>query len=857
MNFRTVPFYILISITLLLSSSCQRDNGRKIRLASPDTAVDSRQEANSSVLQVSAARQRTIAILLFENQTGDPALDWLHRGLTDMLEGELSQSPYLNVITTNRSPEGGAAHGGSEEIPLISAQDVLVEIIISGRFYHAGDSLCIEVKLFDTQNSGQIRQEKVCGSGLEQIFTMVADLSGRVREFCRNDSRDGQSEETGLAAMTRSVEAFRCYSAALENREKFLYQESVTCLEDALKADTTFAAAYLQLAKLLQELGRRKEYLAALEKAQQYRDRLPESGRIHLALLETRQKESVVEYIDQLEKAVDRLPTDLDVRLELARLYRKLGNLDAALNEFETVLELDPNRKLVYNDIGYLYAERGDFNSAIKYLDKYREMAPDEPNPYDSKGETLMRAGRLREAEQQFRAALAKWPTFGNSVNRLMELAVEKGLFQQALTYLARTRELAKTTHNETEYYDILEAMIRYRFGETARALAGVDGVVNNHPDNMYFVMLAVEMHQDAGDTLAAEKLAQTALTYVQEHIDSDSALAAKSLISLGLMMRDQSETLIPLLEKALTHSHKPDTEALLNFALALAYHRSGKSAPAQKLLAQNVDPLLQLISIENKQGWGSAWKYVFEALDYDQIDTPQRNPFIQGLLKLAGDTGREDLALISHYLQARYYERSGRDDALAAEYAEVGAPPESYWRVIGPFSMGNRSGFEHAFIPETALDLNASYRDQGRLYEWRPGDDGASDGYVNLKKLNGHSLWTVSYAAIYIHSPEKRKVQIRLGCDETGKLWLNDELIWQHYLKRDASPDRDLVTVLLREGTNKLLIKVTNSDFDWGFYLRVTDEKGRGFKDIRFAAPGDLPAEVASSGQFSVVSDQ
>ncbi|MCB0292599.1 MAG: hypothetical protein KDH97_20260, partial [Calditrichaeota bacterium] len=166
MNVRTVPFYIFLSIILFFISSCQRDNGRKIRLASPDTAVDSRQEANSSVLQVSAARQRTIAILLFENQTGDPALDWLHRGLTDMLEGELSQSPYLNVITTNRSPEGGAAHGGSEEIPLISAQDVLVEIIISGRFYHAGDSLCIEVKLFDTQNSGQIRQEKVCGSGL-------------------------------------------------------------------------------------------------------------------------------------------------------------------------------------------------------------------------------------------------------------------------------------------------------------------------------------------------------------------------------------------------------------------------------------------------------------------------------------------------------------------------------------------------------------------------------------------------------------------------------------------------------------------------------------------------------------------
>ena len=73
------------------------------------------------------------------------------------------------------------------------------------------------------------------------------------------------------------------------------------------------------------------------------------------------------------------------------------------------------------------------------------------------------------------------------------------------------------------------------------------------------------------------------------------------------------------------------------------------------------------------------------------------------------------------------------------------------------------------------------------------------------------------------------------MGTDEACKLWLNNKQIWQHYLKKDAAFDRDLVTVLLHPGYNKLLLKVTNSNRDWGFYLRVTDENGLGFSDVTF----------------------
>ena len=95
--------------------------------------------------------------------------------------------------------------------------------------------------------------------------------------------------------------------------------------------------------------------------------------------------------------------------------------------------------------------------------------------------------------------------------------------------------------------------------------------------------------------------------------------------------------------------------------------------------------------------------------------------------------------------------------------------------------------------------------------------------------------------------SPEQRVVQLRLGSDEDVKLWLNGDPVWQAYRKPgdlpyaskpDARLDHDVVQVVLRPGRNRVLLKVTNTLADWGFVLRVTDDRGRGFPDLELVAP-------------------
>jgi hypothetical protein len=100
----------------------------------------------------------------------------------------------------------------------------------------------------------------------------------------------------------------------------------------------------------------------------------------------------------------------------------------------------------------------------------------------------------------------------------------------------------------------------------------------------------------------------------------------------------------------------------------------------------------------------------------------------------------------------------------------------------------------------------------------------------------------------VYIDSPDERKVQVRIGTDESCKFWLNDDLIWQHYIKRSAVVDRDIVTVVLHPGYNKMLLKITNTDLDWGFYFRVTDEAGDGYPDLKFVSADEIESSLAST---------
>ena len=137
-----------------------------------------------------------------------------------------------------------------------------------------------------------------------------------------------------------------------------------------------------------------------------------------------------------------------------------------------------------------------------------------------------------------------------------------------------------------------------------------------------------------------------------------------------------------------------------------------------------------------------------------------------------------------------------------------------STWHRIGPFGYAT---FDEAHAQEAlnarAIDLAASISDR-RWEEMPAWVDGAAH------TLTGDS--SATYLLRTLHSLAARPLEVRLGTDDSFKLWLNGELVRENKVTRGLAPDQDRITLALRAGENELLLKVVNGGGGYGFHFQA-----------------------------------
>jgi hypothetical protein len=145
-------------------------------------------------------------------------------------------------------------------------------------------------------------------------------------------------------------------------------------------------------------------------------------------------------------------------------------------------------------------------------------------------------------------------------------------------------------------------------------------------------------------------------------------------------------------------------------------------------------------------------------------------------------------------------------------------------FKVIGPFGGPGADCFNTVYPPEQRIDS----------LDWRTVSTD-STGYLNFLDHLSPTDWVCAYAYCKIVSPQARSAQIRLGTNDTATLWFNGEKVLSKNVERSASPDSDILPVRLRKGENTILIKVCNTEFNWGLYLRLSDRDGVALKELAF----------------------
>ena len=92
--------------------------------------------------------------------------------------------------------------------------------------------------------------------------------------------------------------------------------------------------------------------------------------------------------------------------LNLGAALEAQNKPDAALAEYQKVLQLDPHRHEVYNNLGKLLLTRGQPQAALLYCRQAVQLDPQSPLSHNSLGIVLLELGRLDEASSEFSEAI-------------------------------------------------------------------------------------------------------------------------------------------------------------------------------------------------------------------------------------------------------------------------------------------------------------------------------------------------------------------------------------------------------------------------------------------------------------------
>jgi len=156
------------------------------------------------------------------------------------------------------------------------------------------------------------------------------------------------------------------------------------------------------------------------------------------------------------------------------------------------------------------------------------------------------------------------------------------------------------------------------------------------------------------------------------------------------------------------------------------------------------------------------------------------------------------------------------------------------HWNVIAPFDNTERGGFDKAYGPEAGVDLDKAYEARDGEAKWQPLATSDQFGMVDFNKPFGMLKDVVGYAYTTYESETARPVELRLGCKNAWKIWVNGELLFgRDEYHRGIRIDQYRIPAQFNAGKNTILIKLCQNEqkeewtVQWQFQLRVCDAAG------------------------------
>jgi len=422
---------------------------------------------------------KSIAVLPFENLSGDPDNAYFADGMQDDILTNLSKIGDLKVIsrTSVMSYRGNGTRNARD-----IGKALGVATLLEGSVRRIGNRVRVNVQLINANNDEHIWAEDY-DRDLTDVFAIQTDLAQKIvytlqaklspNEKARLDRQPTQNPNAYLLF----VQAHDYANQPDKFRDTSLQAEQL--FEQATKLDPNFAAAFAGLSMIESWAyhtfdptpARRDKARLAADEALRLQPDLPE-GHLALGFSYYYGDRDYERALAEFEIAKRGLPNEAEAYTAIGAIQRRQGKWAESTANFEKSAALDPKNASILYNLGYSYLAQRNFEAAEKIFDRAITASPQSFGARALKaGVAILSRGDVTFAENQLASIPPAFDSDGLTTWARVWLLTLQRKFSNALEVVGQFRgEILASDTTAPNPKAFLEGLLYYYQGDKTKA---------------------------------------------------------------------------------------------------------------------------------------------------------------------------------------------------------------------------------------------------------------------------------------------------------------------------------------------------------------------------------------------------
>ncbi|MFK8011299.1 MAG: protein kinase [Marinicellaceae bacterium] len=430
-----------------------------------------------------------IAILPFDNISGDPEIQIFSDGLAVNLSSDLS------AIASEKGNTWILPSSETRRIENLTPKSVSdkygVNLILTGSIQHMGSTRLLVLNLLNASNGQPLKTTEI-NINAEQLF----QAHSLVREEALSLLNWSITENSLAKFNALRPQLDGAYKEYVKGRG-YLYRydqnnnldKSMAAFKKAVKLDPSYQNAYIGMAEVIVLFFNRSMESHWLDDLTAIIDKLESINSNHNQINNLRanvaMKQGNYELAVQLyQSSIAQSPRLIQAKRGLARAYSKLGDNNNAEKIFNQVIQQAPNNWRLISDVGMFYFKNGNYNKSLNYFKKLIKISPNNHFGYTLTAAAYYSMDDLDNAIDFTKKSIELEPT-DNAYSNLGTMLFSTGKYEDAIGAYKSALEISQDNYiiwgNLADAYKASEKPMSFSSYEQASELAQLSLKTNSN----------------------------------------------------------------------------------------------------------------------------------------------------------------------------------------------------------------------------------------------------------------------------------------------------------------------------------------------------------------------------------------